>query len=184
MATHTSQAELEQGLAHIQASPKQAGRVELIVRRPKTDAREVIEQAELDLIHGLIGDNWYQSVQKKLVRKPELLETQITLMNARTIALIAREDERWPLAGDQFYVDFDLSDGNLPPGSQLAIGDAIVEVTAEPHLGCKKFIERYGVDACKFVNSRVGKSLNLRGINAKVVQAGKVTQGCGIVKLK
>ena len=91
-------------------------------------------------------------------------------MNARAAALVAGDRERWPLAGDQLYVDLDLSGENLPPGTRLAIGSAVVEVTDEPHTGCKKFSARFGLDALEFVNSPEGRALNLRGINTRVVE--------------
>jgi hypothetical protein len=98
------------------------------------------------------------------------IDAQITIMNARAIALLAQAEERWALAGDQLYVDFDLSDDNLPAGTRLAIGSAILEVSGEPHTGCKKFSSRFGVEAMKFVNSPEGKHLHLRGINSRVVR--------------
>jgi MOSC domain-containing protein YiiM len=104
----------------------------------------------------------------------------VTLMNSRAAAIIAQTRERWPLAGDQLYVDLDLSEDHLPPGTRLEIGSAVVEVTAEDHLGCGKFTRRFGVDAMKFVNSDVGRELNLRGINVKIVTAGTVRTGDAI----
>jgi MOSC domain-containing protein YiiM len=102
---------------------------------------------------------------------------QINIMNARATALVAGSKDRWPLAGDQLYVDLDLSGANLPPGTRLAIGSAVLEVTSQPHTGCAKFVARFGLDAMKFVNSPVGRELNLRGINAKVVTAGTIRVG-------
>jgi MOSC domain-containing protein YiiM len=104
-------------------------------------------------------------------------------MNARCTALLAQHEERWALAGDQLYVDFDLSDENIPPGTRLAIGSAVLEVSAEPHSGCKKFSARFGVEAMKFVNSPEGKRLHLRGINARIVQAGRIQVGDAIKKI-
>jgi MOSC domain-containing protein YiiM len=102
---------------------------------------------------------------------------QINVMNARVAALVAQDRHRWHLAGDQLYLDMDLSAENLPAGTQLAIGSAIIEVTPPPHTGCKKFVARFGLDAMKFVNSSVGRELHLRGINAKVVQGGTIRVG-------
>ena len=104
-------------------------------------------------------------------------QMQLNLMNSRVIALVAGPEDRWALAGDQFFVDLDLAKENLPAGTRLAMGSAIVEVTSVPHLGCKKFVARFGMEAMKFVNSRRGKKLCLRGINAKVVQSGRVSTG-------
>lgn len=172
--------ELEAALDHLRQAPKDEGVVQLIVRRPKIEEREVMDEAELDPVGGLIGDNW--SVRGS-IRTPDGSphpEMQINIMNARVIALLAREKERkerWALAGDQFYIDLDLSNENLPAGSRIAIGSAVLEVSPLPHTGCQKFISRFGLDAMKFVNSPVGKELRLRGINAKVVQGGVVKVG-------
>jgi len=149
----------------------------MIVRRPEVGEREVVEEAQLDLQLGLVGDNWLKRGCRLTADGAALAEAQITVMNARAMALVAQERERWALAGDQFYVDLDLSHENLPPGSRLRLGTAVIEVTAEPHTGCKQFATRYGKDAVKFVNSPEGKALRLRGLNAKVVQPGIVRAG-------
>jgi hypothetical protein len=167
-----TRAELEAGMEHIRQSPKDHGTLKMIVRRPDVDAREVVEEGELNLQEGLAGDTWNVRVSKHSKDGQPNRYAQITVMNARCTELLAQDKERWSLAGDQLYVDFDLSDDNIPPGSRLAIGSAIIEVSAEPHTGCKKFSARFGVEAMKFVNSPEGKQLHLRGINAKVIQAG------------
>jgi hypothetical protein len=174
---HLSMTELEAGMEHIRQSPKENGILKLIVRRPNDDEREVIETAELTPQQGLVGDNWKTRGSKHTPDGSANVNAQITVMNSRTIALLAQGEDRWALAGDQLYVDMDLSEDNLPPGTRLALGSAILEVSAEPHSGCKKFSSRFGVDAMKFVNSPEGKRLHLRGINAKVVQAGGIRIG-------
>ena len=170
-------AELETGLDHIRQSPKNEGVVKMIVRRPTDDEREVISSAELTTEGGLVGDNWKARGSKHSPDGSANINAQITVMNSRTIELLAQGEERWQLAGDQFFIDMDLSDENIPAGSQLEMGTAVIEVSSEPHTGCKKFAFRYGTDATKFVNSKEGKRLHLRGINAKVVQAGIVRNG-------
>lgn len=175
--------ELEAGLSDIEQSPKNEGSLELIVRRPDVGEREVMEQGELDIKVGLVGDNWLSRGFDKAPDGAAHPDMQLNIMNARAIALIAQSKDRWKLAGDQFYVDLDLSKENLPPGTQLEIGSAVVEITAEPHLGCKKFMDRYGRDAAIFVNSEVGKRMNIRGVNAKVIQPGVVTAGAVVKKL-
>ena len=175
--THLNLQQLEDGLDEILQSPKDEGVVELIVRRPVDDEREVLQEAELDLAVGMVGDNWKDRVSRHTADGSANPEQQLTLMNSRTISLLAQDKDRWSLAGDQFFVDFDLTAVNLPAGTQLSLGTAIVEVTAVPHLGCHKFSERFGSDATRFVNSTQGKELNLRGVNAKVVQAGGVVVG-------
>jgi hypothetical protein len=181
---YTSQLELEAGIEAIKSSPADEGIVRKIVCRPDVDERRELQEAQLDLAEGLVGDNWRRKGFYKAGDGRAHPDMQLNLMNARAIALIARTEERWQLAGDQFYVDLDLSPNNLPPGTRLRIGEAIIEVTAEPHLGCSKFMARFGRDAARFVNSDVGKALNLRGINAKVVQPGKVVSGARISKLE
>jgi hypothetical protein len=169
-------------LDDVRASPADGGRVELIVRRPEVDAREVLEEATLDADAGLVGDNW--STKPSLATGAPDPRAQLTLMNARSAALVAGERDRWALAGDQLYVDLDLSYPNLPPGTRLKVGEAVIEVSEEPHRGCGKFSSRFGVDALKLVNSAVGRELNLRGINATIVAGGVVRRGDPIVKVE
>ncbi len=169
--------ELEDGLDHIFESPKDEGVLELIVRRPDVDQREVLEEGHLDTRHGLVGDNWLAKGSRHTADGSADPEMQLNIMNARVVALVAVDSDRRQLAGDQLYVDMDLSPDNLPPGTRLAIGSAVVEVTEPPHTACKKFAERFGKDAVVFVNFGLGKKLNFRGICAKVVQSGDVTAG-------
>ena len=174
--------QLEAGVELIRQSPQNNGLVEHIVCRPDIGTRQVLDEAVLDVSEGLVGDNWLMRGYRKTADGSSHPDMQLNLMNARSIALIAQSKDRWQLAGDQFYVDLDLSYDNVPPGTRLALGEAIIEVTAEPHLGCQKFVERFGKDAALFVNSDTGKSLNLRGINAKVVKPGRVMVGDQISK--
>ena len=175
--------ELEAALDHLRQTPKDDGLVELIVRRPQVDQREVIGEAELDPVRGLLGDNWITRGSSRTPDGSPHPDMQINIMNVRVTALVAQEKERWPLAGDQFYIDMDLSKENLPAGSRIEIGSAVLEVSPYPHLGCHKFVSRFGVDAMKFVNSEVGKQLCLRGINAKIIQGGIVRVGSKARKL-
>ncbi len=167
---HLSADKLEQGVDHILASPSDVGTLKLIVIRPDVDQRETPAEGRLDIEQGLVGDNW----STRGTADPDM---QLNIMNARVIGLLAQTRDRWSLAGDQLYLDMDLSDENLPPGTQLSLGDAIIEVTEPPHTGCKKFAARFGADAVVFVNSRRGKKLNFRGINAKVIQSGDIKIG-------
>jgi MOSC domain-containing protein YiiM len=147
------------------------------------DKREVLTEAQLTLDEGLVGDNWRPRGSSRTPDGSASLERQITLMNMRVIALLAQSQERWALAGDQLYVDFDLSVEHLPAGAQIQIGEAVVEVSAPPHTGCNKFAKRFGPDALKFVNSPEGRDLRLRGINARIVRAGTVRVGDTIRKV-
>ena len=171
---HLTMEELEAGLEGIRRSPKDAGVLELIVRRPGIGEREVLTVGELDLMEGLVGDSWKMRSSSRTPDGSPNPESQLNIMNSRVIALLAQSQERWPLAGDQLYFDMDLSEENLPAGTQLSLGSAMIEVTAEPHTGCKKFVARFGLEAMKFVNSEVGRQLHLRGINAKVIQPGMI----------
>ena len=174
---HLTMPELEAALDHLRAAPKDDGVVELIVRRPRVDHREVLDQAELDPVKGLIGDSWPMRPSSKTPDGSPHPEMQINIMNSRVTALVAQEKERWQLAGDQLYIDMDLGKENLPAGTQIAIGSAVLEVSALPHTGCHKFVARFGAEAMKFVNSPVGRELCLRGINAKVIKGGVIQVG-------
>jgi MOSC domain-containing protein YiiM len=179
---HLTTADLEAALDHIRASPAE-GTIELIVQRPATEERVVLEEAELNTEEGLAGDNWNQRGSKRTEDGGPDPDMQLNIMNSRILALIAQSPERMQLAGDQLIVDMDLSDVNLPTWTKLAIGEAVIEITDQPHTGCAKFSARFGTEAHRFVNSDVGKELKLRGINARVVTAGTIRQGDVITKL-
>ena len=182
LARQLSTEELEQGLDDILQSPKDNGVLELIVRRPAVEEREVVAEGTLDCEQGLVGDNWLSRGCRHTPDGAADPEMQINIMNARIVALVADDPDRRHLAGDQLYLDMDLGPDNLPPGTRLAIGDAIIEVTEPPHMGCKKFAARFGKDAVVFVNAGMGKKQNFRGINARVVQSGGIK--CGDVARK
>jgi len=181
---HLSTEELEAGVELIRQSPKDHGELQLLVRRPAENEREVLGQGDLDLEVGLVGDCWKTKGSSRTTDGFGHPHMQLNIMNSRAAALVAVEKERWKLAGDQLYIDMDLSDENLPCGTWLSLGEAIIEITEIPHNGCKKFVERFGLDAMKFVNSPVGKELHLRGVNAKVVKPGKIRVGDRAVKLE
>ncbi len=174
---------LDESLDHIRAAPADGGSVQLIVRRPAVDDREVVAEAHLDVHDGLEGDTWLVRGSPRTPDGGPNPEAQLTLMNARAAAAMAGDRERWPLAGDQLYVDLDISRANLPPGSRVQIGSAVIEFSEPPHTGCAKFSSRFGIDALKFVNSETGRELRLRGANCRVVVAGTVRTGDAIRKL-
>lgn len=183
MVIYRTLTELETGLDTIRRSPTEEGKLVMIVRRPAIGEREVLEEGKLDLVEGLVGDSWRTRGSARTDDGASYLDMQLNVMNARVIALLAHEKERWSLAGDQLLVDLDLSLDNLPVGSRLVMGEAVIEVTAQPHAGCQKFMARFGSEALKFVNSPVGKQLRLRGLNAKVVQPGVIRIGDQVKKL-
>lgn len=174
---HLTKDELEAGLDEIRRAPKNEGVLELIVRRPQIDEREILHEAELHLVEGLVGDSWIRRSSSRTADGSPHPDMQINIMCARVAALVAQAKDRWHLAGDQLYLDLDLSAANLPAGTQLAIGSAVIEVTPPPHTGCHKFVSRFGLEAMKFVNSEVGRELRLRGLNARVVQGGSIRVG-------
>jgi hypothetical protein len=180
--SHRTMAELEAGLEHIRQSPRDGGVLQMIVRRPKAGDREVLERGELDVAAGLVGDSWRQRSSRRTADGSPHPEMQINIMNSRVVDLVAQHRERWPLAGDQLFIDLDLAEANLPPGTRLRIGSAVLEVSAEPHTGCAKFVQRFGVDAAEFVNSPLGRQLHLRGLNARVVQSGTIAVGDVVTK--
>jgi len=174
---HLTMAELEAGLDEIRRSPKDEGILEMIVCRPRVSERVVLAEGELHPLDGLIGDSWRSRGSSRTADGSAHPEMQLNVMNSRAIALVAQSKDCWPLAGDQLYLDLDLSKENLPAGTRLALGTAVIEVTAQPHTGCKKFVARFGPEAMRFVNSEVGRQLCLRGINAKVVEPGVIRVG-------
>jgi hypothetical protein len=183
VARHLTTAELEAGLDDVRRSPGDDGVLEMIVRRPAVGRRESLEFGELDPVVGLVGDTWHMRTSRRTPDGSPHPGMQLNVMNARVAALVAQDRERWPLAGDQLFVDMDLGEANLPAGTRLKIGTAVIEVSAEPHTGCGKFVERFGIDAMKFVNSDAHEALHLRGINARVITAGTIQVGDRITKL-
>jgi hypothetical protein len=179
---HLTTAELEAAIDHIRESPTDTGTVDLIVRRPAVDEREVLEEAELDPAFGVIGDTWNIRGSRRTDDGSSHPEMQLNVMNSRVVALIAQDPDRWALAGDQLYLDLDLSADNLPPGTRLVLGTATIEVTEQPHTGCAKFTQRFGLDAFHWVNSEAGSKLRLRGLNARVVVPGTVRPGDTVTK--
>ena len=174
---------LEAGLETVRASPKLASSLDLIVRRPGVDLRELVSEARLDEVSGLVGDTWHQRGSSRTTDGKAHPEMQLTVVNSRAIALIAGSRERWPLAGDQLFIDLDLSVTNLPPGSRIKVGAAVIEMTGQPHTGCAKFKARFGADALALVNSTLGRELRLRGANARIVSGGVIRVGDEVVKL-
>jgi hypothetical protein len=174
---HLTMSELEAGLDDIRHAPKDEGVLELIVRRPGVNDREILEQAELHLDEGLVGDTWKMRRSKTTPDGSPNPLMQLNIMNSRVTALVAQDRDRWQLAGDQLYLDMDLSEENVPAGTRLSLGSALIEVTPPPHLGCQKFVARFGRDAMMFVNSTIGKQLHLRGVNARVIQGGIIRVG-------
>jgi len=175
---HATTADLIARLDHLRAAPTQVGTVELVVRRPARGEREVLDQGVLDEADGMIGDNWLSRATSRAIEAGRHLDAQINVMSARMVALLAATPEGRAGAGDQLFLDLDISVANLPPGSRLALGEeAVIEVTSKPHSGCKKFTARFGEDAMRFVNSEVGTELRLRGFNARVVRGGVVRPG-------
>ena len=180
---HRTTAELEAAVADFRNSPSGLGSLELVVRRPAVGQGEVLSEARLTFADGVEGDTWNVRGSKRTADGGPHPDMQLNVINSRLSRFIAVDPDRMALAGDQLHVDFDLSEANVPPGTRLAIGTAVIEVTDQPHTGCQKFGARFGGDAWRFVNSPVGKELHLRGINAKVVVEGTIRPGDEVVKL-
>jgi len=171
-------------LARIREDSTDGGRLELIVRRPAIDERELLTEATLDMAEGLLGDGWAERGSRSTPDGSADPEAQLTVISTRVLEAIEPNRERWPLAGDQLYVDFDLSLGSLPAGSRLAIGTAIIEVSETPHTGCAKFSARFGSDALRWINSPIGRAHRMRGLNARIVAGGTVRTGDAVRRVQ
>jgi len=179
---HLTTDQLDAGVDHVRASPSDAGTVEMIVRRPEVGEREVLDEAELLVGEGVRGDNYLARGSTQTDDGAAHPEAQLNVMNSRALDLVAGGDRgRWSLAGDQLLVDLDLSVENLPVGTRLSLGTAVIEIAAKPHNGCAKFAARFGQDAARWVNR--DKHERRRGLNAIVVQPGVVRAGDVIKKL-
>lgn len=184
LVEHLSLAQLEAGLDHVRAAPADLGTLEMIVRRPAVDGREQLEEGYLDLDEGLRGDTWRPRGNRHTPDGSADPQAQITVTNVRATDLVAVDPARRELAGDQLYLDLDISMANLPAGTRLAVGgEAVLEISEKPHTGCAKFQARFGNDALRFVNSPVGRELRLRGLNARVVVPGTIRRGDTVRKL-
>ena len=174
---HLTQADLEAGLDHVDGSPADGGPLELIVARPEPAARELLVEARLDVEVGLVGDDWSVRPSRHTADGSPHPAKQLTLINARFAGLVAVDPQRRALTGDQLHVDLDLSEANLPAGTRLAIGEAVIEVNDEPHRGCAKFVARFGRDALRVARSDAGRARRLRGVHATVVVPGVIRVG-------
>ncbi len=170
-------------MEEVRRSPADNGTLTLIVRRPATNERELLEEGHLDTEVGLVGDNWLARGSRSREDGAAEPDAQLNIMNSRCAALVAGSADRIPLAGDQLFVDLDLSPANLPPGTRLSIGTSVIEVTAKPHTGCSKFTKRFGLAAHRWINGTAGRAERLRGICAKVVTPGVIRPGDTIKKL-
>ena len=173
---HLSSADLDARLRALPGAPKDAGRLALIVCRSSEGVRETPERVHLSAEEGVPGDGWGR-------RTPRRPEAQLAVMRRDVAELIANGQ---PLTtfGDNLFVELDISAANLPVGSRLRMGGAIVEVTPLPHDGCGKFKGRFGSDALRFVNAKPTRDQNLRGIYWRVVESGEVAVGAPIQVLE
>lgn len=168
--------------ASVLAAPRDAATIELIVRRPGRDLREVVAEARLDPVEGLAGDDWLARGSSSTPDHAADPLSQLTIMSTRVLAAMEPDRSRWPLAGDQLYADLDLGVENLPAGSRLRVGGALVEVTGRPHTGCAKFASRFGLDALRWISTPAGKSARMRGMYVRVLEGGAIRVGDAIRK--
>ena len=183
MPEHPSLSDLESALDHILASPPDGGKLEMIAARPAVGERKQLAEATLDDQQGLAGDNWKDRSSTRTPDGSANPDAQLTIINSRLVDAVSGSKSRWELAGDQLAVDIDLSHDNLPVGSRLQIGSAIVELTAEPHTGCVKFASRFGNAALRFVSGPVAMQQRRRGANAKIIESGTIRVGDVVTKV-
>lgn len=172
--------EFDAMLDGIRDAPTETGVIVLLVRRPAAGEREVVDEVRLDMDEGVVGDSWRARGNRHRPDGSADPQAQLTVVNARTAAAYAGDISQWPLAGDQIYADFDIGVEHLPPGTRLAVGEAEIEVSETPHTGCAKFSGRFGTDALRFVMTPEGRSLRLRGMNARIITSGTVRVGDAI----
>ena len=182
IATHLDSKELDAGLDDIRQSPADSGTLLMIVRRPDVDKREVVSEGVLDVAVGLVGDTWMDRGSASTPDGSANPEAQVTIINSRALDLMAQSEDRWQLSGDQLVIDIDMSMENLPPGTRLSIGSAVIEISEKPHTGCVKFADRFGKDALRFVSTPLGRDMRLRGVNTRVVQSGTIRAGDTVEK--
>ena len=173
-AMTTRNIDIEAALPDVRSSPAEDGTVDLIAVRPAENQRQVVEKAVLTTDSGLEGDNW---LERSSGRDEIYYETHLALMNSRFADAITPDGEGWELAGDQLYVDFDLSVDNAPPATRLKVGTATIEIAAHPHSGCAKYSKRFGREVLMTTRTDEGKRLRLRGVNARVIVPGVVRRG-------
>ena len=183
IVTHLNIEQLDAGLDHIRRSPADVGRLMMIVRRPDVDRREVVQEGRLDVAYGLVGDTWNVRGSTSTPDGSPNPEAQVTIINSRALDLMAQSEDRWPLSGDQLVIDIDMGMENLPPGTQLSIGSAVIEISEKPHTGCVKFADRFGKDALRFVSTPMAMDMRLRGVNTRVVRSGTIRAGDTVEKL-
>ena len=191
IVTHLNIEQLDAGLDHIRRSPPDVGRLMMIVRRPDVDRREVVQEGRLDVAYGLVGDTWNvrgststpDGSPNPPPPPPPPPEAQVTIINSRALDLMAQSEDRWPLSGDQLVIDIDMGMENLPPGTQLSVGSAVIEISEKPHTGCVKFADRFGKDALRFVSTPMAMDMRLRGVNTRVVRSGTIRAGDIVEKL-
>lgn len=183
-ADFKSRAELTAGLQGILSAPKQNGTLELIVIRPGRGERFTPAEIEVSAVEGLPGDHWSNGTGYAREDGAGDPDAQICIMMASCIRAIAGAKANWPPAGDNLFIDMDLTPKNMPPGTRFAIGSAEFIVSELPHNGCQDFIDRYGRDACVFLMTGEGKKNRLRGIYARVTRDGTVSVGDTVRKLE
>ena len=183
VVTHLTSEQLDAGLDEIRRSPSNSGTLLMIVRRPDVGRREVLTECRLDVEEGVVGDSWKDRESTSTPDGSADPEAQVTIINSRALDLMAQSEDRWPLAGDQLVIDIDMSMENLPSGSRLSIGSAVIEISEKPHTGCVKFSDRFGKDALRFVSTPLGRDMRLRGVNTRVVQSGTIRSGDTVEKV-
>jgi hypothetical protein len=167
---HVDLSELDRRLDAMRASPRDVGIVRALVRRADGGGRrELLDSVTLSEVEGMPGDAWG--------RRPDRTpESQLTAVEWGVAELIANGH---PIAlfGDQLFLELDLSKGNLPVGSRVRLGAAVLEVSPKAHNGCQKYRRRFGPDALRFASRPDSRHRNFRGIYFRVVTEGLVRVG-------
>ncbi len=170
---HLPMEDLLKRLAALPRAPRDRGEIAALFARPGSNERTPIEKANLTAAGGMPGDRWSRPREGKPDPRPDKM---LATMQAGVARMIAN-GQPLGLFGDNLYLDLDLSAANLPAGTRLRAGGAVLEVTPEPHNGCLKFKARVGADALRLVSRKEDRHRNLRGIYLKVIEDGLVAAG-------
>lgn len=169
--------DLAAAMPSILSAPRDAGIVRLVCTRPKPNTRVFPDVLTLTRSLGIGGDYHPSQPWLELPDGTPDPRIEVAIMPSRVLDLVWRERDRVAHPGDNIAVDMLLSEDNLPVGTQLSVGTAIVEVSDVANDGCAKWKVRCGRAAYDWIITPDHLKLRLRGLYARIVQDGEVRIG-------